>query len=114
MRVVLLMSQRADSRDRNSSREVVRRDVSGEVQRLDTRIVDRMIDAFHEGCEPSLHLRDGRVRVGYSARRGRERCRRDWWSQALGLELACRGLGNNWRGNHCDGLIVARHRRRTA
>lgn len=57
------MPKRADRRDRDGAREVVRCDVARELQVLDRGVVDRVIDALEERREPALGLHDGRIRV---------------------------------------------------
>ncbi len=69
-RPVLLVAERTHSGNRDGAREVVRGHVAGELERLDARILHRVVDALQDGGEARA-VDNGRVRVRYATIAGR-------------------------------------------
>ena len=83
MRVILLVSQRADGGDCDCARKVVRSDVAGKLKRLDRGVAHRLVDALEEWRHAGLILHCGRVRIGDSAL--------DTWPSSRGRKAGLRG-----------------------
>lgn len=63
--MVLLVSERADSRNGDSTSEVVMSDVAGKLQGLDRWVVHSMVDTLKEGRQVR-GIDNGRISIGYS------------------------------------------------